>query len=805
MLLLIKKIKKHVIFKTVIFLFIQWVFCVNSYAVFINENHICFQADNISPRVNLQTADFTYILNRYYFLKETGLVPEENHGFQEAEKEIDFYDLSAKFSKANSEKEAILLLKDAVMALGFKGMTVNIVRQTKDKKAVLYRNVFREGMKGNELSIEWRKLLPADEKRVNILTSTLKKPYMHIKNRNKSPYVYAPWLLKDVFLYRFGAASIIKKTITKLIDYFCIFNNKPAYWGLKLVESFYPLWLKRVNESLNITILDRYGNALGQILINNWIDGKPLFADAEDKKERLKKLTAITHQASFALQYIKYKNKLSDAKIPISNTIDGLKQLEKIVQIYEQNNRVIHSSKNRLCTMIPGMIYRIRKKSSEQNKLRAGILPFAESIIKTAETLEETHLLENFEGRDTEDRLQELQNILKFPDRLISANGDSKQKQPFLLSGQSKNIDAVSIWSVLSRRLLQASTIKEIESLHAQARELFKDNPYLLTKETNLYNLARLCLESEEQYKIQQILEDNITVIQTFLSEYKPLLFKVIKLVNEIKLIYESYKSHVAPKMKELFNAVFKEKEELDELNKEYFDLIELSRTCIHKLDIKTYNISNLAREYIEKHIDILAEQIGKTHGVKYSFKYEITENLYGKTDKIEFKLIMENLLLNAIKYSPKGGLITLRVEKDQDMVIVSITDEGMGIDPAKLGKIGGKYERLGMENTNIKGSGLGLSYVKEILEQMHGEMRVFSKGKGKGSNFTVYLPAALKKEQMLERPVIEKKDSYPRGNLMDINVKGGFKSRKNSIPRGKDLRHAVQPLSRQYAIEMSI
>jgi two-component system phosphate regulon sensor histidine kinase PhoR len=99
------------------------------------------------------------------------------------------------------------------------------------------------------------------------------------------------------------------------------------------------------------------------------------------------------------------------------------------------------------------------------------------------------------------------------------------------------------------------------------------------------------------------------------------------------------------------------------------------------------------------------------------------------------------NVLDNAIKYSPDTPKIDIETENVKNFVILKITDHGAGMSKAVQKKIFDKFYR---EHTgdvhNVKGHGLGLAYVKRIVEDHHGEISVESE-KGVGSSFIIKLP----------------------------------------------------------------
>lgn len=98
------------------------------------------------------------------------------------------------------------------------------------------------------------------------------------------------------------------------------------------------------------------------------------------------------------------------------------------------------------------------------------------------------------------------------------------------------------------------------------------------------------------------------------------------------------------------------------------------------------------------------------------------------------------NLIDNAIKYSGDTVEILIRIENENQSVKVSIRDNGFGIPEEKLEMVFDKYSRVHLGKTQIKGFGIGLNYVKNIVEKHKGEVRVTSET-GKGSEFSVLLP----------------------------------------------------------------
>jgi PAS domain S-box-containing protein len=138
------------------------------------------------------------------------------------------------------------------------------------------------------------------------------------------------------------------------------------------------------------------------------------------------------------------------------------------------------------------------------------------------------------------------------------------------------------------------------------------------------------------------------------------------------------------------------------------------------------YSLENLDGQILEKRMKIklnLPEDIPQMRG-----------------NPIRLRQVLDNLIGNAIKYTPEGGAITIDVEVQNEQVILRITDTGPGIPPADQPHIFEKFYRASNVPKGVGGSGLGLAIVKSIVENHQGRIWVESL-LGKGSAFTVVLP----------------------------------------------------------------
>jgi signal transduction histidine kinase len=117
--------------------------------------------------------------------------------------------------------------------------------------------------------------------------------------------------------------------------------------------------------------------------------------------------------------------------------------------------------------------------------------------------------------------------------------------------------------------------------------------------------------------------------------------------------------------------------------------------------------------------------------------------NIVTMCDTDRIREAIDNLISNAIKYSPIAGRITVAVTHEGNDTIIRVSDQGAGLSPEDLGRLFGRFQRLSAKPTAGESStGLGLSIVKRIIDMHGGEVRAESDGPNKGSTFTITLPA---------------------------------------------------------------
>jgi signal transduction histidine kinase len=118
--------------------------------------------------------------------------------------------------------------------------------------------------------------------------------------------------------------------------------------------------------------------------------------------------------------------------------------------------------------------------------------------------------------------------------------------------------------------------------------------------------------------------------------------------------------------------------------------------------------------------------------------------NVVTMCDADRIREAIDNLISNAIKYSPIGGRISVLVSNERKKTLIRVADEGAGLSPEDLGRLFGRFQRLSAKPTAGESStGLGLSIVKRIVDMHGGDVLAESAGPGQGATFTITLPMA--------------------------------------------------------------
>lgn len=208
--------------------------------------------------------------------------------------------------------------------------------------------------------------------------------------------------------------------------------------------------------------------------------------------------------------------------------------------------------------------------------------------------------------------------------------------------------------------------------------------------------------------------------------------------ITSMKLYMESLhtrlKSH-DPSLSKILSRIRYQTDNLQEL---VSDLLDVSRIQTGKLTFhkEAFNYNMLIEETIQG-----LQETAPTHTITFTQRHKVT--IFA--DRFRIYQVLTNLLTNAIKYSPEGGAIKVRLERQSGRAILSVQDNGIGIPKEQHKKIFEKlYQVTDPKEKTFPGLGLGLYITKEIIRRHKGRIWVESE-KDKGSTFFVSLPVNKK------------------------------------------------------------
>ncbi|KRN95023.1 cell wall metabolism sensor histidine kinase WalK [Pediococcus stilesii] len=182
--------------------------------------------------------------------------------------------------------------------------------------------------------------------------------------------------------------------------------------------------------------------------------------------------------------------------------------------------------------------------------------------------------------------------------------------------------------------------------------------------------------------------------------------------------------------------------EETDRMMRMINDLLNLSRmdSGTAKLELEYVNLNELFNHILDRFDMILKNN--DEHDKSYSIKRDFTRrDIWVEIDTDKIQQVLDNIMNNAIKYSPDGSVITCRLLETHNHVIMSITDQGLGIPKDAISHVFDRFYRVDKARSRAQGgTGLGLAISKEVI-QMHGGRIWVESREGEGSTFYISLP----------------------------------------------------------------
>lgn len=195
-------------------------------------------------------------------------------------------------------------------------------------------------------------------------------------------------------------------------------------------------------------------------------------------------------------------------------------------------------------------------------------------------------------------------------------------------------------------------------------------------------------------------------------------------------------------------------------------NVLDISKIDAAKFSVNLRNLDIVTT--IEGITDSLLDFMN-SQGINFIFDTDFEEMILA-LDEEKLERIILNLLSNALKFTPKGGTISIKLYEDTNFVFVAVKDTGIGMDETTQKIIFDRFVQGKLSSSNeINGSGIGLSLVKSLTTLHGGDVFLESKV-GEGSTFTVKFPKNILEETLEED--IAKGKIYPSNNFSEaINI----------------------------------
>jgi signal transduction histidine kinase len=176
---------------------------------------------------------------------------------------------------------------------------------------------------------------------------------------------------------------------------------------------------------------------------------------------------------------------------------------------------------------------------------------------------------------------------------------------------------------------------------------------------------------------------------------------------------------------------------QVDRMNGLVNDLLSVSRAGRGTLDMdrSPFDLAAELRDVVGRYVAATREE------GRHSFTVDSPETLTFDGDQTRIDQLLMNLIGNAVKYSPRGGQVAVRLARQDDTAEIAISDQGIGIPGTDLARLGGAFTRGIGKAATFAGMGIGLHVAKLVAEAHGGSLQLESAGEDQGTTVRVRLP----------------------------------------------------------------
>lgn len=258
-------------------------------------------------------------------------------------------------------------------------------------------------------------------------------------------------------------------------------------------------------------------------------------------------------------------------------------------------------------------------------------------------------------------------------------------------------------------------------------------------------------------------------VLLTGLSVSLVLIFRHLNIQIKLNALYDNFIANVTHELKsplssiQLYLETLNSRNVPEEKRKEFYEVMMRDSERLKNLINSILEIAVMDKKKMNKQFDIYkADETIKKIIVESAEQFQLKDNIIKFSgdagcdvllDRNSIKTVFDNLVDNSIKYSVLPLEIWIKFKRNSKKVEIEFSDNGIGIPHEEIKKIFQKFHRIyDKDIPNVKGTGLGLYVVKEIIKNHKGKIFATSEGKGKGSKFKIELPVYVEKKKSLKQ-----------------------------------------------------
>lgn len=265
-------------------------------------------------------------------------------------------------------------------------------------------------------------------------------------------------------------------------------------------------------------------------------------------------------------------------------------------------------------------------------------------------------------------------------------------------------------------------------------------------------------------------------VLLTGLSVSLVLIFRHLNIQIKLNALYDNFIANVTHELKsplssiQLYLETLNSREIPEEKKKEFYGLMMRDAERLKNLVNSILEIASMDKKRSYRDFEVYkADEAIKRIILESAIQFQLNESVIGFSgdagcdillDRNSIKTVFDNLVDNSIKYSTPPLEIRVKFKRSTKKVEVEFSDNGIGIPNDQIKKIFQKFHRIyDKDIPNVKGTGLGLYVVREIIKNHKGKVFAFSEGKGRGSKFKIELPIYVEKKKTIEENKKDFKD----------------------------------------------